>query len=58
MNKQSNKQNRGEGGTLKGAAMKTDHLNCLSLPWRLCRNLEVEKSVLGRGMRSVMLEKT
>lgn len=26
--------------------------------FRLCGNLEVEKSVLGRGMRSVVLEKT
>lgn len=43
---------------MKKATMKMDHLDFLSLLWRFCRNLEVEKSISGRGKRFVVLGKT
>lgn len=43
---------------MKKATMKMDHLDFLSLPWRLCRNLQVEKSTSGKRENFAVLEKT
>jgi len=43
---------------MKKARMEMDHLDFLSLPWRLCRNLESEKSILGTEKSFVVLGKT
>lgn len=43
---------------MKKTTKKIGHLDFLSLPWRLCRKLGVEKSILGRGKSFEVLGKT